>query len=242
MINIPAIATFEFEFVHLKGCNHGFKYGGYMHLRGFSIKEMFQEGWRLTKENIVFLICFQIILFVLTALFSGAQEGFPTAQEDFKWSWMPWHLLGWIVIIVIKVGLYNSTLLITKGIKPGFEQLYSNWPRFISWVVSSFLVALMITVGLILFIVPGLYLWGKYGLFPFFILDKGYGPIEALKAAGKASEGIRWKLLLFFLACVGLDLLGALFFLIGLFITVPVTLLAMASVYRKLTAANDASI
>lgn len=190
------------------------------------IGEAFKEGWKLTKEHLGFLIGYQIILYFLAILFSGAHRGF---------AWSAWHILGWIVVILAKMGLYNSILLISVGIKPTFSQLYANWHLFFSWVVASFLFAVLFIIGLILLIVPGFYVWARYGLFPFFILDKGIGPIEALKETAKATEGMRWEIFCLLLACAGLNLLGFLCFGVGLLFTVPITLFALTRAYRQIS-------
>lgn len=192
----------------------------------FTVGEAIKKGWELTKEYLGFLLGYQVILYFLFILFGGSHSGL---------GWATWSLFGWILVILVKMGLYNSALLITRDIKPGFDQLYSNWRLFISWVVASILFGIMFVVGLILLIVPGCYVLARYGLFPFFILDRNLGPLEALKQCGKATEGMLWKLFLLFLACVGLNILGFLVLGVGLFISVPVTLLALATVYRQIT-------
>lgn len=199
----------------------------------FTIKGALQEGWRLTKENMGFLFVFQFILYLLVLITGRIQE-----TSD----WAVWGLIGWFVVVLTKIGLYRSTLLIADGIKPGLDQLYQNWQLFFSWVVASFLFGIMFILGLVLLIIPAFYVGARYGFFPFFILDKNSGPLEALSQSAQATEGIRWPIFLLFLACMGLNLLGLLFFGIGLFITVPVTLIALAKVYRKLTQSNTVLI
>lgn len=204
-----------------------------MPIASISIKDVFRKGWELTKENLWFFIGYQIILYALMGVFSSYNEGFAASL---------WQLLGWVMMIIVKMGLYNSSLLIAKGVKPTFDQLYKNWDLFIPWVVASFLMAIMFFIGLLLFIVPAGYVIARYGLFPFFILDKKLGPVEALKAAAQASEGVRWPLFLVFLACAGLDILGLMLFGVGLLITVPVTLIALATVYLELTSEDAKEI
>jgi uncharacterized membrane protein len=199
----------------------------------FSIGEAFQEGWRLTKNNIAFLLVYQLIVFILMAITGGTHD---------KWEWSLWHLMGWLIVVVTKMGLYHSALLIAAGQKPGFDELYKNWRMLYSWVVASFFFGVVFVIGLILFIVPGLYLWARYGFYPFFILDKESGPLEALNQSAEATEGMRWPVLLLFLACLGLNLVGILLVGIGLLITVPVTLLALAIVYRKINASSQEAI
>lgn len=191
----------------------------------FSIGEAFKAGWNFFKENFAYFIVYELILLALMGIFSWGNGLL----------WVTWHILGWIIIILVKMGYYSSCLLVVNGVKPGFEQLYINWRLFISWVIASFLFALMVGIGLVLFIVPGCYLMARYGFFPFFIIDKDMGPLEALEHAGIASRGNRGHIFLLFLACIGLNILGVLIVGIGLLITAPVTLLALTVVYKKLT-------
>ena len=201
----------------------------------FTIDGAFQEGWRLTKKHLWFFIFYQIILYIATLLSTHPEGG------NFKLT--PWFFIGWIIVVLGKIGLYNSTLWITAGLRPGFDQFYRNWRKFIPWVVANFLFGVMFVIGLILLIFPGCYILSKYGFFPFFILDKNSGPIDAFKESANITEGIRLPVFLLFISCFGLNILGFLFFGIGLLLTIPISLLALATVYRQLTTviANDSN-
>ncbi|MFI0434096.1 MAG: hypothetical protein ACH350_00010 [Parachlamydiaceae bacterium] len=204
-----------------------------MEKKSFSINEAIREGWELTKVNIGFLISYQILLFFLIWLFSDTQNG---------WKLAPVNVIGWLLILLAKMGFYQSALLITKGLKPRFDQFYKNWRLLFTWVIASILFAAMLAIGLSLLIVPGLIIIAMCGFYPFFILDKGVGPIEALQLSAKATKGIRTDVFLLFISCIGLDLLGMLFFGIGILITAPVSLIALTTVYRKITGQEAISI
>lgn len=192
----------------------------------FTVSEALKEGWKLTKEHLSFFIGYQIVLWLLVYIHYVTHN-------------TPWSIVSALLIILAKMGLYKSALLITSGVKPGFNQFYQNWRQFLSWVISNFLFALMFIFGLILFIIPGLYVLAKYGLFPYFLLDKDLGPLEALNRTGDATVNSRWKLFLLFMACLGLNILGIIVFGIGTLISVPVTLLALAFAYRQITWAAE---
>lgn len=202
--------------------------------KNFSIIAALREGWELTKVNIGFLITYQIILIFLALLFTPFNEiGVLSAFVA---------VIGWLIITLGKMGFFQSSLMLTKGLKPSLHQFYSNWPLFLPWIVSAFLFIIMFSVGLALFIIPGLWVWSIFGFFPFFILDKGMGPVEALKKSADATQGIRLHALLLFLACAGLNILGLICFGVGLLITAPVTLIAITVVYRKITGQGNLSI
>lgn len=204
-----------------------------MDTKSFSIGSLLKEGWELFKVNSGFLVVYQIILFALSFVFGGLEAG---------WKMAPFHILGFVIIMLGKMGLYQSILIMTTGNKPGFDQFYSNWPQFLSWFIANLIFGIVFVIGLILLIFPGCYVLARYGLFPFFILDQKLGPLEALSEAGKATEGVRWQIFLLFLACMILNILGLIFFFVGLLITVPVTLFALATVYRQLTGQSSQSI
>lgn len=199
----------------------------------FSISDALKQAWKFTKENFFFLLIYQIILFIILGFLGTAQE---------KWEWSILHLLGWFIVILGKMGLYNSSLMIVDEQKPHFDQLYTNWRLLYSWIVASFIFGVAFVIGLMLFIVPGLYIWARYGFYPFIILDKNSGPLEALNLSAEITHGNRWHVFLLFFACTILDILGALFFGIGLLITIPITLLALAIVYRQLASRAKSAI
>lgn len=191
----------------------------------FSMSDVLKEAWKLTKENFWFLLSYQLIIVILAGIFS-------LGNDDVIG--MIWKVIGWFVIFTAEIGFVNSALIITRGGKPGYDQLYSNWPLFLNFFIAAFLYHLMVGIGLMLLIIPGLYLWVRYGFFGLFIIEQGVDPIESLKLSAKATEGKRWHLFWFFVLCVLLIFLGMLFFVVGLFVAIPVTMLAIVLVYRKL--------
>jgi uncharacterized membrane protein len=93
----------------------------------------------------------------------------------------------------------------------------------------------MVAGGLILLIVPGIYLGLKYQFFSYLIVDKELGVLDSLKESSQITQGVKWQLFGFSLALIGINILGALAFGIGLLVTIPLTVVAHVFVYRKLS-------
>lgn len=201
--------------------------------QSFKIGEVILQAWEYTKQHLGFFIGYLIIMLVVSLLFSGIAQAL--AQQGRTFLAFLMHTAGWILGLFIQMGLINSALLITTGIKPEFNQLYSNDRYFGSYLVSTILFNLMVMVGFILLIIPGVYLAVRYILFSYFVLDKEMRPIESLEAAAKATQGKRGFLFLLLLVLLLLNAAGALLFGIGLFVTIPISVLSLAIVYRKLT-------
>ena len=79
---------------------------------------------------------------------------------------------------------------------------------------------------------------GRYiQFYKFLIVDKGdIGPIESLKESWKMTKGYAWNLFLFLILIALLNILGVILFGVGLFVTIPISLLSYAILYRKLHA------
>ena len=96
-------------------------------------------------------------------------------------------------------------------------------------------------VGLLLLIVPGC-MWAYMFLYVGFLtIDKGMSPIAALQESRVMTHGYKMDLFLFSLVVAGLNILGVICLLVGVLVSIPVTLMASAYVYRKLSPQGAAS-
>lgn len=73
----------------------------------------------------------------------------------------------------------------------------------------------------------------RYSMARLAVLD-GADILESLPKSTKLTHNVKWRLVLFALAIVGLNLLGLIALVVGLLVTIPISLLAFAHVYLKL--------
>jgi uncharacterized membrane protein len=93
---------------------------------------------------------------------------------------------------------------------------------------------LMIFLGFLLLIVPGLYLSVAYCLALPLVVDKKLSPWQALEASRKAVSRRWFSVLGLFLAIGFLCFLGAIPLFIGLIWIVPMSLIVMGILYRNI--------
>lgn len=77
--------------------------------------------------------------------------------------------------------------------------------------------------------------------FNFLVVDRDMGPVQSIKASYEATDKVFWPLLGFMILMVLINILGAIILLVGLFATIPTTLLATAFVYKKLLSQTSVS-
>ncbi|MDP1709618.1 MAG: hypothetical protein Q8L21_01900 [Candidatus Komeilibacteria bacterium] len=126
------------------------------------------------------------------------------------------------------------------------------WPPVYNGIVSfltniglpgifiGIIYSLVAVSGGLLAVMPIIY-WGlKYYFIEFYIADKGLEPVAAFRQSARATENVKWQLLLFTILMQLINLAGFIALGVGLFFTVPATMLAMAFVYQKLDQNNHA--
>lgn len=199
----------------------------------FSISEAIHFGWNTMKSNLGFFIGLLIFVFLFTSLSSIIAA---KATEANIFLGLIFYIADFSLSIIISIGLVKIALRFCDNEKGRFADIFSQYPLFPQYLVGSILYGLIVFAGTILLIIPGI-IWGiQFCFYDYFIVDKGLGPIEALKRSSAITRGVKWDLFVFFLILSGINLLGALCLLIGLFVTIPTTMVALAFVYRKLMA------
>jgi len=141
--------------------------------------------------------------------------------------------------IIISIGLITIALKFLDDEVPKFEDLFSFKPYFWRYFGASILTGLVVWAGLILLIVPGIYWALKFQFFGYFVVDQNCEPIESMRRSSQITQSVKWKLLGFGVFLAIINVIGAICLFVGLFVTVPVTLLAYSSVYRKLLSQTE---
>jgi uncharacterized membrane protein len=174
------------------------------------------------------------------------------------------HIIFFFLSLLIGLGLIKIALEFVKGGKPKFLDIFSCLNLLGKYFVAELLIGLfimlpifipMIAFGITFVFSPSLtltiarliigllgiagtvfsiYFGIKFMLAQYFIVDKNSGIIESLKLSSAATKGVKWQLILLTLILLGIMLLGFIALFIGLFIAVPVVIIASTAVYLQL--------
>jgi len=145
------------------------------------------------------------------------------------------RIASYAVSTILNIGLIAIALKFIGNEKPEIEDLFRSYKgRFWRFVGASLLYGLIVVGGLLLLIVPGIYWAIKFQFCTFLVVDQESRVTESLRRSSKITESQRWHLLGFGLLLGLINIAGALALLIGLFVTIPLTMIGYTSVYRKL--------
>src|SRR5687768_12047674 len=134
----------------------------------------------------------------------------------------------------LMVGIHNISIQIIDGASPTLRSLTGFVARGPSYLLAICLYFMAVVAGLILLVLPGIYVAVRYGLFGQVFASRRLSALDALREAASLSRDRWWDLFRFFLVVVVLNIAGAAVLGVGLLITFPVTLLATASLFRSL--------
>ena len=141
-----------------------------------------------------------------------------------------------VITFFLQIGLIKIALKLVDKKPAKFEELWAYPQYLLRMIASSILYGLAVVGGLILFVVPGIYLALRLQFYSYVLLDKDTGVIDSLKKSWKLTQGNVINLFLFMLLIIGINILGAIALLVGLLITIPVSFIAVTLLYRKLAA------
>jgi uncharacterized membrane protein len=202
----------------------------------FSIKSALNFGWETFKRRPWFFVGATLVIFLLY-IAAGALTGtidYALTGDTENHSGVG-SILDWLIGTLISMGVVAFYLKAHDN--PEQVTLSALWhPHpYWSYLAATVLVGLVIVLGLLLLIVPGIIFGLMFMFTSFIVIDRALGPIDAMKESKRITSGYRWRLLGFVLLLALINLAGVIALVVGLLVTVPVTSIAFANAYRVLS-------
>lgn len=181
-------------------------------------------GWKKFQANVGPLIAIVAVPVVINIVISII--GIATRSIAIQ---LLLNVVSFVVSTVAALGITRAALMVTAGETPDFGRAF-QYDRWGEWFVFSIVFGLMVGIGLLLCLIPGLFVIAFFGLAPFFFVDQRMSLGDALTASRTAvsSKGLAFPILL----SVIVGALGVIACFVGIFITYPVAYIAVAFLYR----------
>ena len=209
----------------------------------FTISDLYARGWSHFKAHwqlalgAIIIVCgIQLILNIF-----GYQYDMRTGAESGS---IVVSLLALLITIGLSIGITDLFLSMSRGEESSIDQLYKSITvsKFFSYIFASLIYGFMTFLGFILFIIPGIILTLMFYPYFYFIVDQDADAIQALSDARKATKGSRLKILVLLLSLGVLNLLGMIALLVGLLVTIPLTMFIFIELYKSLIGETHVSV
>ena len=202
-------------------------------MKNFSIAEAVKFGWRQAIDNSGFFVVFLTLYLIIDLV----NNGLTMVTESM--ALLLFFFVSSLIIDTFAGIVFTSTALrVLRGERAHFDHLFANVEYFWRYLWGSVLYTLIVLGGLLLLVAPGV-IWGlRFSFYSYFIIDQKMTAMEALKdsnrlTAGKTVDLIGLSFIMLFLL-IG----GFLALIVGLYIAIPLVMLANAHVYQQLVGAS----
>ncbi len=198
----------------------------------FSFKDAFIFGWAKTKQHYWFCI----LTFILITLIINSVDHVP--------------LLRTLVSLMAALSIVSLSLLIVRDHHFTFENLFTpllSPKRVAKFLIISVLYAIPVILAAVLLffvpakwfgllvIIPSVYLAVRLKFFPYVVVENEEASLKTLiEKSFNLTKGHFWMVFGFLLLVGLLNMVGAALFVVGLIVTIPVSIFATAYVYTKL--------
>lgn len=212
------------------------QYGGYG-TEPFDLGRAFSYAWNKFQKNAGPLILVMIVAFVgiiVASIFSAiVRASFGSGLFSTLFAFGVTQVLLFVVSSVLQIGVYRSSLAVTAGEPIDIGRVFSS-DQLGPFIIGSLLYGLMVGVGTIFCILPGIALAFLGFFWPYYVLDQNQAPVDAIKSSfslvnSNLGQMIPFAIVAFIVYAIGAVLCG-----VGLLVSAPVVLIAVAYAYRTL--------
>lgn len=224
----------------------------------FGVSDLLGEAWRRTKGTkgiiiggfVVFYAALFAVMNVLgiiltvfgvagiagMGLLGGADDGSLAlgAMAAFFIGSMLVGFLATAMVYPFLAGINMVGIRAAAGQPVRFGEIFSHFGRTVPVIITALLMTLLVTVGYLLFVVPGIYLSVAYILAIPLVVERGLSPWQALEASRKAINQHWFKVFGLFLLLGLLMSLSVIPLGIGLLWTIPLMVVSLGVLYRTI--------
>ncbi len=228
------------------------------HKKDFSIKAAFKEAWALFWQKPWLYLGILAIGILVSVL--QPQGVFQNSSFLMQFLLFVWGAIMWASGIIVTIGSAHIAMKAVREKKPVFSDLWGKTNLFWRYLGLSIILILGISITVGILILPSLLL-SSFGVpdplsiglialpiaavvtilslgFMFYVyvlIDHPKDSVrDQIKRTWAIAEGVRWKLFGYIFAQMGVLILGLLALGVGVFVALPVTAIATASVYESL--------
>ena len=213
------------------------------------VRDVITEAWQRSSGNkgtlwiaiIMYFAVLMVLSFVL-GLLGGAPPAPPGEMPETSPATIFQQLVTGLVATPLWVGIIFVGVAIARSRPAVPKSIFSWYDLTLKLFFTYLLMGLLILVGTLLLVLPGIYLAVSYQLALPLVADKQLGPWEALEASRKAVTHRWFTFFVLWLIGVAAMLLSMVLLGIPLIWVLPVFIIAIGIVYRNIFGGEEESL
>jgi uncharacterized membrane protein len=138
----------------------------------------------------------------------------------------------------LQYGISFAYLRAARGEKVEIADMFTGFKTYWNAIGASILTALIVIIGLIFLIIPGIYFACKLAFVPYLVVDRKMGCIKAIEESWRMTGGYGWKVFLIGLLAIPIFIAGLICLGVGVIISGMWVSSAFASLYYAVSMVN----
>lgn len=196
------------------------------------ISEILKASWKSLIAEIWLLVGL-VIGYVIIALFLSLFITDP--KEGIGATNIAIIALSCIFSLIFTLGYTKNLFQALDKDEPQFSAYGRQSLKILTYLIAYILFFIIVSIGIALLIVPGIYLALRLQFFQAAIVDENTGIIDSFKRSWEITKGQVLPLFLLQLIMIGISLIGMIALGAGIFVAIPFTGLIYCCTFRKLT-------
>jgi uncharacterized membrane protein len=184
------------------------------------VQDYIKQGWEMFKEHIGEFVGFTLLVFVISAVSSK------------------FAFFGSLLFSALASPLYAGFGIVAFKLISGksfqFGDFFNGFNYFLPLFLAGLACGFLVSIGMVLLLIPGIYLAVGYLFTTFLIIDYRMEFWQAMETSRQIITKNWFTFFGFALALFALNFLGALALGVGLLVTIPVSACAAAIAYKEI--------
>ena len=146
-------------------------------------------------------------------------------------------IVSWFAVTWLSIGYLNFVLNIVDGKQAEFKDIFygvKSVEQFAYYLLITLVYGVMVAFGFLFLIIPGIIISIGFMFSRYYIAENRLGFENALRSSWHITKGNRWKIFWLGIVTGFFNVIGFLAFGIGLLVTIPMTHLIYARLFRDL--------
>jgi len=148
---------------------------------------------------------------------------------------------GLLITGPVDYGVAFAYLKAARGDKLQIKDMFGAFRNYWNAVLANLLVGVIVAIGMVLLIVPGIIFACKLAFAPYLVVDRKMEVIEAIRESWRMTKGHAWQVFLIGLLAIPISIAGLICFGVGIIIAIMWISLAFASLYHAVSLSGEAS-
>lgn len=195
-------------------------------------------GWRRMKANALLFFLATVVVVVVEMPIQGNSMEFNGDPLDAIYA----LLFFAYTVLFAPIINYGANLIFLQGVRGDrveIKHIFDGFGNYVNIVLANLLVFGLFFIGLVVFIIPGIYVGCRLVFTSYLVMDEGLDPVAAVEASWRMTKGHVWKIFFLLLLSIVIFFAGVVLLLVGLFPALMWAKASVASLYLSISQSDS---